>query len=112
MGKPKWLNKDKTTRARSGKQENRLAKTFGGRPTSNSGATFNENDVVTPDFEIEAKTTYNKQFPLKAQEIKNMNKKCKFGKVALFIVEFEKESEEVVVIRTADFLRLLGLTKF
>ena len=112
MSKPKWLNKDIATRHRSKKQETRLSKQFKGRCTSNSGSTFGENDVVSPDFEIEAKTTYNKQYPLKAKEIKAMNDKCRFDKIALFIIEFEKESEEVVVIRTADFLNLIGLSSF
>ena len=40
MSRPPWMDKDEPTRKRSAKQENRLAKEFGGRVTSNSGATF------------------------------------------------------------------------
>lgn len=111
MSKPKWLNKEDTTRKRSEKQEKRLAKTFGGRKTSNSGARFGENDVVTPEFEIEAKTTRSKQYILKTKEIKDMQRKSNFEKIALFIVEFENEGEEVVILRTADFLNLIKKDK-
>lgn len=108
--KPKWLNKEKSTREKSNKQETRLGKQFGGRKTANSGATFGQNDVVTPEFEIEAKTTESKQFILKIDDLRKMQKKCKFDKIALFIVEYANEGEEVVILHTADFLNLIGVT--
>ena len=74
--KPTWLGKVAPTRKNSQKQENRLAKEFGGRTTANSGATFSENDVKTPDFDIEAKTTKSSQFILKVADLKKMQRKC------------------------------------
>lgn len=109
MGKPKWLNKEQTTRSRSDKQETRLAKKFGGRKTSNSGAKFGENDVKTPDFSIEAKTTKSEQFILKLKELKKMQTKTPFHKKGLFAINFENTGDEFILLSLSDFLEICGL---
>lgn len=106
MAKPKWLGNEQPTRKLSENQEKRLAKDFGGRKTVNSGATFGQNDVITKEFEIEAKTTKSKQFILKISDMAKMFKKCSIDKIALFIVEFSEEKEEFVILRKDDFLSL------
>ena len=106
--KPTWLGKVAPTRKNSQKQENRLAKEFGGRTTANSGATFSENDVKTPDFDIEAKTTKSSQFILKVADLKKMQRKCSIDKIALFIIEFSEQGEEMVLLNKADFYSLIN----
>lgn len=107
--RPKWLDgKDKPTRVASQKQENRLAKEFKGRVTSNSGATFSENDVKTPKFDIEAKTTQSGQYILKLTDIEKMERKADKNKVPLFIVEFAIAGREFVIISKEDFMPLEG----
>lgn len=107
--KPKWLNKEVPTRKKSDKQEKRLAKTFGGKTTAGSGSVFSENDVKTPLFDIEAKTTQSKQFILKLSDLKKMENRSKFTKTPLFIIEFADDKSEYVVIRATEFLNLLQL---
>lgn len=109
--KPKWLQKEEPTRKKSGKQEKRLAKEFKGRVTTNSGSTFSENDVVSPHFEIEAKTTESKQYILKIEDIKKMERKADKNKIPLFIVEFSQFNRELVIIDKQDFLTLNGIKK-
>lgn len=109
MEKPKWLGKEKTTRYRSTKQENRLAKSFNGRATNNSGATFGENDVKTPEFSIEAKTTKSEQFILKLKELRKMQTRTPIHKKGLFAVNFEKTGDEFILITLSDFLEICGL---
>ena len=108
MGESPWLGKEKPTRKQSGKQESRLAKQFGGKPTANSGAKFHQNDVVTPEYEIEAKTTSSKQFILKVETIEEMNRKCRFGKTPLLIIEFQGSGLEMVVLSNNDFQQLIS----
>ncbi len=107
--KPAWLGKEKSTREKSNKQETRLAKTFGGKITSNSGARFGENDVKTPLFDIEAKTTESKQYILKLSELKKMEGRSKFDKTPLFIIEFATDGSEYAVINITELLNLLRL---
>ena len=109
MSKPKWLNKEDSTRKRSDKQETRLAKSFGGRKTCNSGAKFSENDVKTPKFSIEAKTTKKKQFTLKLEELKKMERKAPFKKTPLFVLNFEETGDEYILLPISDFLEMNGL---
>lgn len=111
MSKPSWLGKTKATRVNSEKQEVRLAKEMGGRKTANSGARFGENDVKTPDFDIEAKTTMSAQFILKVADLKKMQRKCSLNRIALFIIEFSEHGEEMVLINKADFFSLIEKNK-
>ena len=101
MTKPDWL-KDEPTRKKSAKQEGKLAKKFGGKLTSNSGARFGENDVITPDYEIEAKKTDAMSYTMKIKELRKMQAKCSNDKVAIEIVEFGN-GESYVIINLNDF---------
>ena len=108
---PKWLDNlgDKEpTRKKSDKQENRLAKEFGGRKTSNSGAKFTENDVKSPSFDIEAKTTTSSQYIMKMSEIEQMERRADKNKIPIFVVEFNKHDREFVIMDKQDFLTLSG----
>ncbi len=107
MGEPSWLNKQKPTRVASAKQENRLAKTLGGKATANSGARFGENDVIMPAFEVEAKTTQASSFTLKMADIEKAENKCNIMKSVAFIVEFASHKREFVVLDIEDFKKLL-----
>lgn len=108
--RPNWLGKDKPTRHGSEKQEKRLAKEFGGKKTANSGARFSQNDVVSKEFDIEAKTTKHNQFILKVDDLQKMHRKAGLEKIALFIIEYSEAGEEVVVLNKADFFTLIGKT--
>ena len=108
---PKWIDEMKggeTTRSRSDKQENRLAKDFNMRTTSNSGATFGENDLKGANMEFEAKTTDSNQYILKMADINKMERKCHKDKMPVFVVEFRKHDREMVIISMDDFKFLTG----
>lgn len=109
--KPNWLGKENSTRYRSNKQEKDLAKKFGGRTTSNSGARFGENDVKSDKFEVEAKTTKSKQFILKLEDLHKMQRKCRVTKKAVFVIQFEETGEQYALTSLIDFLDLSGLDK-
>lgn len=109
---PKWLDNIKkngeTTRSRSDKQENRLAKSFNMRTTSNSGATFGENDLKGDQMEFEAKTTDSSQFIVRIADLEKMEKKCHKDKMPVYIIEFRKHKREMVMISLDDFKFLTG----
>jgi hypothetical protein len=106
---PAWLGsaKVKTTRYRSGKQETRLAKELKGTVTINSGATFGQNDVITDFCEVEAKTTLKDSFRFTYDDWLKLNKKIKFGKIPIYIVEFEAKKESLCVIKYDDLKYLI-----
>lgn len=90
--KPKWLeaiNDKPTTRARSGKQETKIARDLKGHKTVNSGATFSQNDIVTDYCEVEAKTTAKESYRLTTGEWAKLHKKCDAKKMPLMVIEFE-----------------------
>jgi len=108
MAEPSWLGKKEPTRKASEKQEHRIAKEFGGRKTANSGATYGQNDVKTPLFDIEAKTTKSNQFILRLADIHTMERKSDKDKTPLFIIEFENAGREFVLLDKQDFLSFSG----
>ncbi len=106
MGEPAWLGKDKkkdSTRGRSDKQEKRLVKQF-----SNSGAKFGENDLRTPELEIEAKTTAKDGYRLTVEEFRKATRKCSSGRTPVMVIEFSEHGEEFIVLRLADFYGMTG----
>lgn len=107
---PKWLDNlgNEPTRKKSDKQETRLAKEFGGRKTSNSGAKFTENDVTSKSFDIEAKTTKSSQYIMKMSEIEQMERRADKDKIPIFVVEFNQHGREFVIMDKQDFLTLSG----
>lgn len=109
-----WLNrgedgkKQKSTRARSSKQEKRLSEEFDARTTPNSGATFGENDLRSDRFDIEAKTTGKGSYSVKVSELKKAKQNARAGLTPLFVIEFSEHGEEVVVIGKDDFLEIIN----
>ena len=104
-----YLNKlfeKETTRARSKRQESRLAKALNGHTTINSGATFGQNDVITDYCEVEAKTTLKESFTLKLIDWIKLRKKCVGSKIPIFVVDFE-QSKDTLAVLTMDDLRFL-----
>ena len=108
-GQPAWLGskKVKTTRYRSNKQETRIAKELKGTVSINSGATFGQNDVTTDFCEIEAKVTSKKSFSVTVDDWIKLNKKTKFGKLPIFVVEFEVTKESLAIIKWDDLKYLI-----
>lgn len=101
----KYLDKlfdGKSTRERSYKQESRLAKALKGHTTINSGATFGQNDVVTDFCEVEAKITNKESYSLSLKDWRVLRKKCATDKIPLFIVDFEKSKDTLVVLTYED----------
>lgn len=106
-----WLEKSNnpTTRARSGKQETRIAKDLSGRKTINSGATFNQNDIITDYGECEAKTTKFLSYPLKVEDWHKLVRKTSFGKIPFMIVDFEKSNLSLAVVSLDDLKYLIKM---
>lgn len=109
MAEPNWLNKAVPTRDRSLKQEKRLAGTLGGKTTAGSGSTFGENDVLTDQFEVEAKTTLAKSFKLTLADWRKAEKKCRVDRSVLMVVSFEEEKLDLVVMDLAEYIRLFKI---
>lgn len=101
------LFEGKTTRARSKKQESRLAKQLNGHTTINSGATFGQNDVVADFCEVEAKTTTKESFSLKLSDWRLLRKKCASNKIPIFVVDFEKSKDTLAVLTYEDLQFLI-----
>lgn len=56
--------------SRSQRQERRIARRLGGRTTPGSGNGVRKNDVRTDGLSLEMKTTANKQYTLKAADLR------------------------------------------
>ena len=97
---------EQTTRARSGKQESRLAKQLNGHTTINSGATLGQNDVVTDFCEVEAKTTEKESYSIKLADWRLLRKKCAGNKIPIFIIDFESTRDTLAIV-TYDDLQFL-----
>jgi hypothetical protein len=96
------------TRKRSSQHEKSIVKRFGGRTTSNSGASFGENDVRTPQFDIEAKTTQGDGYRITEKELRAIRNKAAGGRIPAQIIRFEAYGTEYIIIQTTDFLDLSG----
>lgn len=107
MAQPKWLE-DPSTRARSGKQENKLAKKFKGHTTINSGALFQKNDVWSEVFSIEAKTTKYMRYSITEKMMEEITKHAsKQKKIGILIVDFEDGKKgSYVTLNINDFMYL------
>lgn len=108
---PKFKSDSNKTRVRSKRQEQKLAKDFGGRVTVNSGAKFSENDVLSADFDIEAKTTGGKGYRITVAELKKIRDKAHAGRVPIEVIEFSEHGETYVVIALHEFFNLIGKNK-
>lgn len=105
-----------TTRELSTIQEKNVAKSLGGRRTSNSGATaFTKGDVLTDDAIIECKTKMNevKAFSIQKKWIDTLEEERKgMGKdIAAIAFSFDIGKSSYYVINEETFKRLLDYIK-
>lgn len=91
---------------KSQKQEQRLAKSYGGSTSAGSGnGWIRKNDVRTETLSFEAKYTDAKQFTLKQADLKKAEKYALIdGRESVFIISFS--GEEWVVIREEAYKEL------
>ena len=101
------LGVDKSTRARSYKQESNIAKDLQGYTTVNSGATFGQNDVFNDFCEVEAKTTNKESISLKLSDWRKLKKKCNTAKMPIMVLEFESSNDSLAVITYDDLVYLI-----
>lgn len=107
---PKWLNKKmepESTRARSTRQEKKVAFMLGGKVTKNSGATYGQNDVLQESCEVECKTTSHSSFRLTIADWEKAEQKCDLNKVPLMVIEFTATDRSLVVLSMDDLQSLL-----
>lgn len=93
---------------RSQAQEKRGASAFGGTTNSGSGNGWvRKNDVRTPEYSIEFKTTKSKQYALKVTELLGAEKHALLdGRTMLFGIEMG--GRNWIVLAEEDFLALTG----
>ena len=93
---------------RSQAQEKRAATAFGGTVNSGSGnGVYRKNDVRTPQFSIELKTTTKRQYPLKADELAKAERHALLdGRTMLFGIEMC--GRNWMVLSEEDLLEILG----
>lgn len=92
----------------SRRQEARVANRFGGTPTPGSGNQWDrKNDVRTPRFSFELKTTGKKQYTLKASELEEGEKQALIdGREFAFGIEMN--GRNWITISEDDFATLLS----
>lgn len=102
------------TRKFSSKQEKSIARKFGGKQVSNSGATaFDKGDVQLKDFLIEAKTCINEKnsFAIKKEWLEKINKE-RFSKRKRFCslaFQFGQNQENYFILDERTFKIFLQL---
>ena len=95
----------RTVKKRSQKQENSVAKTFGGRVTAASGALWGmKGDVRNDKFLIECKTTEKDFYILTAKVWEKIHEEAVKDhlRIPLMVIDLE-DSERYVVFRPKDF---------
>jgi hypothetical protein len=107
-GAIKSSDKDKPTRTFSKKQENQVAKTFGGSRVKNSGATmFAKGDVTTDNilFECKTKTSPSETMTIHKEWItKNAEEALFMGKpYSVVCFNFGPGSENYYILSESDF---------
>lgn len=96
---------------RSQRQERRGARILGGTVNSGSGnGPWRKNDVRTPLFSIEYKTTTKKQFPLKSSDLAKAEENALLDGNRTMLFGIEMAGRTWMVIDEADFLRILSDT--
>lgn len=95
----------KAKRVQHVEQEKKIAKGRGGSAQVNSGRLwFSRRDAKKFGFLIEARTTMAGSYSIKAQELKQLTRDAFFHKnLPAMIIEFEKEHEDWILIRSVDF---------
>lgn len=102
------------TRKFSSRQEKSIAKKFGGKQVSNSGATsFDKGDVALEDFLVEAKTCVNEKdsFVIKKEWLEKINKE-RFSKRKRFCAlafQFGPKQENYFILDERTFKMFVDL---
>lgn len=97
-----------TLHKQSRRQEERIARTFGGTRTPGSGNTdIRKNDVRSERFSFEVKTTGKKQYILKASELEQGEKHAILDGRD-FVFGIEMCGRNWIVISEEDFVTLVG----
>lgn len=105
-------SKPKPTRYFSKKQEDKVAKTVGGKQTANSGATaFQKGDILTDQFllECKTKTTHSESISIKKEWLeKNTQEAVFMGKpYSAIVFNFGPDEENHYIIDEYLFQELL-----
>ncbi len=102
-----------TPKAKSHRQERRLAQEFGGRTTPGSGSGSIKGDVTTDGEMIEAKTTSKTQFTLRLETLQKLTVEADAaGKRPVLVLQFDDDTpiylthSEWVVVPKRDYLAL------
>ena len=98
----------------SQKQERRGARVYGGVQNSGSGnTTGHKNDVRTPEYSIEFKTTRQKSYSLKLEDLRAAQKNALLsGREVLYAIDFQEQDQgrikthRFVVLPEWDYLSL------
>ena len=105
-------DKQKTTRAKSNKDEKRAAMKFGARQTKNSGAGLIKGDNISPIQVGECKTTGKKQITIHRVDLeKVMLLGARGGKLPYLTMSFRGSDKHYVVVRDRDFALLLNAAR-
>lgn len=100
------------------KQEEKDAKSFGGRLTGGSGNRWNrKGDIKTPRFLVESKSTGRSSYALTLKTWKKIyNEALKSPgntyRIPLISLYFEREKLPLVILTKSDFMSLAGLEFF
>jgi len=107
------INKRRTTRGRSSRQENYNAKREGGQTTLNSGAMDDKGDIKVPGLlRDENKTTAKRSFSLKLDDLRKVAAAAKGDEMPVMTISFEDNlQQQYRVIRDSDFLELFNFYK-
>jgi Holliday junction resolvase len=102
-----------TTKYQSTKQENRVAKEFGGKVTPGSGALAVKGDVQSNELHIECKTTSKTQYTLRLDTLSTLAHEASVsGKIPVLALELHNEAKGIdrnwVVIPERIFKDLVG----
>jgi hypothetical protein len=79
--------------------------------TANSGAVFHQNDLKTPDMEIEAKTTEGKGYRITLAELESIEKKCVGNRIAVQVIEFRPSGKSFAILPLGELEVLLNKSK-
>lgn len=110
MTKLGWLRED-TDKERSLKQEKRLAKRVGGKTTPRSGAGRIKNDVLSPVFSFEAKTTKHAGYSFTLAEWTKVERNAgQQGLTPAMSIRLQHD-REFVILTMEDFLHLKSVAE-
>jgi hypothetical protein len=92
------------------RQENQVASRLGGRVTPASGSGGIKNDVRSPEWSVEIKSTSKKSYPVKEEDFDRAEKQALAdGRRAAFVIAFltpGKKPRRLVLIDENDFIEM------